>query len=81
VLGVLAAALWWLRRKGAAQFTLRGLRRGGGPRRLEVLERLSLTPQHSLHLVRVADRVVLIALSPAGCSILDGATPREEVFR
>jgi flagellar biogenesis protein FliO len=39
---------------------------------LQSIERLPLTAQHSLHLVRVAGRVILIAVSPGGCSVLDG---------
>jgi flagellar biogenesis protein FliO len=40
---------------------------------------MSLTPQHSLHLVRVEDRTMLIAASPSGCSILEGfAEPARE---
>jgi flagellar biogenesis protein FliO len=71
VLGLLGAALWWLRRKGMAQFAFKTP--GGGKRRsIQVIERLTLTPQHSLHLVRVADRTMLIAASPSGCSILEG---------
>lgn len=40
------------------------------PRRLESLERISLTAQHALHLVRLDDRLVLVASAPTGCSIL-----------
>ena len=71
VLGLLGGALWWLRRKGMAQFAFKT---AGSSRRktMQVLERMALTPQHSLHLVRVENRVVLIAASPAGCSILEG---------
>ena len=71
VLGLLGGALWWLRRKGMAQFPFKstGSTRG---KTMQVLERMALTPQHSLHLVRVENRVVLIAASPAGCSILEG---------
>ena len=73
VLGGLGAVLWWLRRKGVAQFALRTP--GGGKRRsIQVIERTALTPQHSLHLVRVDGRTVLIAASPGGCSILEGFT-------
>jgi flagellar biosynthetic protein FliO len=71
VLALLGGALWWLRRKGLAQFTVRG----PGPSKaksMKVVERLALTPQHSLYLVRVAGRTMLIAASPGGCSILDG---------
>ena len=71
VLALLGGALWWLRRKGVAQFCVRGPG-GGKTRTMRVIERLALTPQHSLYLVRVADRTMLIAASPGGCSILDG---------
>ena len=70
VLGMLGGALWWLRRKGLAQFAPAGSRRKAC-RRIELIERLTLTPQHSLHLVRIADKAVLIALSPTGCTVLD----------
>ena len=70
VLGLLGGALWWLRRKGMAQFAFKTP--GGKRRSIQVIERTALTPQHSLHLVRVGDRTVLIAASPGGCSILEG---------
>lgn len=71
VLGLLGATLYWLRGKGLARFNGRGLGRGGA-RRMRTIERLALTPQHSLHLVNVGGRVLLIAVSPGGCSVLDG---------
>jgi flagellar biosynthetic protein FliO len=70
VLGVLVLALWWLRKRGLAQIKLPGRATGGG-RRLELLERLPLTPQHSLHLVRCEERTLLIAVSPSGCQLLE----------
>jgi len=73
VLGLLGGGLWWLRRRGMAQFAFKTP--GGGRRRtIQVIERTALTPQHSLHLVRVAGRTMLIAASPSGCSILEGFT-------
>jgi flagellar biogenesis protein FliO len=48
---------------------------GSNPRQLESIERLPLTPHHSLHLVRVEDRTVLVAVSPGGCSLLDTMVP------
>jgi len=69
VLGLLGGTLWWLRHKGLAHFALKN--RGTGKRRsIQVVERLVLTPQHSLHLVKLEDRTMLIAASPGGCSIL-----------
>jgi flagellar biogenesis protein FliO len=71
VLGLLGGTLFWLRRKGLARFTVKGLGRAGS-RQMQSIEQLPLTPQHSLHLVRVAGKVLLIAASPGGCSVLDG---------
>ena len=70
VLVLLGATLYALRGKGL-QMVMARRAGGGSQRQLESIERLPLTPQHSLHLVRVEDRTVLIAVSPSGCSILD----------
>jgi hypothetical protein len=35
------------------------------------VERLMLGPQHSLHLVRLAGRGLLVGTSPAGCAVLE----------
>jgi len=69
VLGGLMCLLWLLRRKGMAQVRLPGRRRNG-PKQLEVLERLPLTATHSVHLVRAADTVLLIGVSPSSCQTL-----------
>ena len=82
VLALLGGTLWWLRRRGFA--ALVPMRRTAG-QRLECLERLSLGPQHTLHLVRVGDTAVLLASTPAGCALvqslpsLDVEGPREAV--
>ncbi|HWZ34286.1 MAG TPA: flagellar biosynthetic protein FliO [Bryobacteraceae bacterium] len=73
VLAVLCACLWLFRRNGWALRTPSRRKRSGLPHQLEVLEGLTLTPHHSLHLVRLADRVLLVGLSPQGCSLLDTA--------
>ncbi|MBM3774749.1 MAG: flagellar biosynthetic protein FliO [Acidobacteria bacterium] len=67
VLALLAGTLWWLRRRGPAHFA-RAAKRG---RQLELVDRLPLGPQHSLHLVRIADRALLVAVSPSGCRLLE----------
>jgi flagellar biosynthetic protein FliO len=72
VLGALFAALWFLKHKGWARTASRGSRADGGPR-LEVVDRLALTPHHSLHLVRLADRTLLVGISPNGCNLLECA--------
>jgi flagellar biogenesis protein FliO len=68
VLGLLGAVLAWARRRG-----LGGLARTGRPggRKLEALERLSLGPQHTLHLVRMGEQALVVACSPAGCAVLE----------
>ena len=70
VLLLLVAALGWLRHKGIAQIAWRPAR-GRRPRRLEVLDRLPLSPQHFLVLVRVGDRAALLGLSPSSCTLLE----------
>ena len=67
VLVLLAVSLWWLRRKGVARFGARGPR----ARALQSVERIPLGPQHSLHLVRLAGRGMLVGVSPAGCALLE----------
>ncbi len=69
VLGLLGAALWLLRSRGFARFT--GTVRRKSTRHLEAIARLPLTPQHSVHLIRVADHAVLLALSPTGCTLVE----------
>jgi flagellar biogenesis protein FliO len=68
VLALLAATLWWLRRKGFAGVL--AARKTAG-RKLEHLERLALGPQHTLHLVRVGQTALLLAATPAGCALLE----------
>jgi flagellar biosynthetic protein FliO len=69
VLGLLGGALWLLRRRGLAYY--RGPAARKSARHLESIARLPLTPQHSVHLVRVADHAVLLALSPSGCTLVE----------
>jgi len=75
VLGLLGATLYWLRGKGAMKLAGKGVGRSG-QRQMRSLEQLRLTPQHSLHMVQVGDRVLLVALSPGGCSVLSGGELR-----
>jgi len=69
VLGLLGGLLWLLRNRGMA-FPRGAARRKAG-RHLESIARLPLTPQHSVHLVRVSDHAVLLALSPTGCTLVE----------
>ena len=75
VLGLLAATLWWLRRRGLAGIAL-GIQPGG--RRLEALARLRLGPQHTLHLVRLGETALLLAASPTGCALVH-SLPASEI--
>ena len=70
VMGLLFAALHLMRRRGLAQFPS-ALRLRKAPRRLELLEKLPLTAQHSLHVVRMDGRSLLIGVSPSGCTLLE----------
>lgn len=81
VLGALCIVVWAMKRKGLAHthfFKPGGALRGGrgfrdSQTRLEVLDRLVLTPHHSIHLIRLADRTLLVGLSPNGCNLLETA--------
>ena len=76
VLGILCGALWVLKRKGLVQTAFRRTSSRSGEPRLEVIDRLSLTPQHSVHLIRVADRTLLVGLSPGGCNLLESSVSK-----
>jgi flagellar biogenesis protein FliO len=70
VLFLLAGTLFWLRRRGIASFSLPAMT--NQKRRMEVVERVALGPQHALHLVRINGRAVLVATAPGGCQVLAG---------
>jgi flagellar biogenesis protein FliO len=83
VMGLLGGALWWLRRRGMATLAI-GRKRAR--RNLELVERLPLGPQHSLHLVRLGETMLLVAASPGGCRLIgrrsaEAGVGREEVAR
>jgi flagellar biogenesis protein FliO len=69
VLALLGGALLLLRKRGAALFSFPRLS-PAAPRRMEVIERLSLSPQHTLHLVRLGGRCVVVATAPTSCRLL-----------
>ena len=68
VFALLGGLLWLMRRRGSLRFS--GRRAGA---RLEVLERVPLTPHHALHLVRISGKLVLIGTAPSACTLLDQA--------
>ena len=77
VFSLLGAALWALRRGG--RITFQGFARKrilGNTRSMVAVERLVLTPQHTLHLVCIHGREILVATHPQGCSVVTPAAER-----
>jgi flagellar biogenesis protein FliO len=73
VFALLGLTLWKLRRGSASAFHLPSRKMAGPARSIERVERLALTPQHVLHLVRVEGREILVATHPQGCIVVDPA--------
>ena len=67
VFALLGALVWFTKRRGFASFAPRR----GKVKNLELLERVQLTPHHAIHMVRISDKVVLIATAPSACILLD----------
>jgi hypothetical protein len=73
VFSLLGAALWALRRSGRVSFQGFLARKrvlGQQGRSMVAVERLALTPQHSLHIVRINGREVVVATHPQGCTVV-----------
>ena len=68
VLALLLGALWLARRKGVASLRLPLVRSSGAARNMQVVERVTLSAQHSLHLVSLGGRLIVVGVSPAGLS-------------
>lgn len=62
---LLGAALWAIRR-----WNLQGRQTPSRGRCIQSLERLSLSPQHSLHLVEIDGSRLVVATHPQGCTLL-----------
>jgi flagellar biogenesis protein FliO len=77
VMALLGGVLLILKKRGGASFRLPGVS-GSAPRRLEVMDRVSLGPQHALHLVRAGGRVLMVVTGPNSCQLLDYSGPGEE---
>jgi hypothetical protein len=74
VFALLGLALWKLRTPGNATAGAGWWNRASVvPRSLERVERLALTPQHELHLVRMDGRALVVATHPQGCEVLVGS--------
>jgi flagellar biogenesis protein FliO len=83
VFALLWLALWLLRRRGALRI---GFPRFGIPRLgfektraehtlLESQAKLALSAQHSVHLVRIGQRELVIAVHPSGVTLLCDLSP------
>jgi flagellar biogenesis protein FliO len=70
VMALLGGALLLLKKRGGATFRMPGIS-GSAPKRLEVMERVSLGPQHALHLVRVDGKTMVVTTAPGGCQIME----------
>ena len=71
VFSLLGAVLWALRRGGRVSFQGFAKKRIlGHTQSMGVVERLVLTPQHTLHVLRVNGREVILATHPQGCTLI-----------
>ena len=66
VFALLWAGLWFLRKRPGISFS----KGRANKRLLESHAKLVLTAQHSLHLVRLGDRDVVLAVHPSGVTLL-----------
>lgn len=65
---LLAGALWWFRGRGMLEPRMPFATKTAKPLSAEV--RLSLGPQHALHLVRLGERGLLVATHAGGCALI-----------
>jgi hypothetical protein len=80
VLAMLGAGVWTLRRgpvplaawRSAWRQVSGGSRLTGRTPSMERVGRLALTPQHTLHLVRIQGLEMVVATHPQGCSVVRG---------
>jgi flagellar biosynthetic protein FliO len=63
---LLWAALWFLRKKRGSLFTPGRTNKGF----LETRGKLALSAQHSVHVVRIGDRDLVLAVHPSGITML-----------
>lgn len=69
-IGMLLAVLWAVRGRKPFLAMRFGLETGA-PKTMALLERLPLTQHHTLHLVSVGDRQILLLTSAASSQVLD----------
>lgn len=69
VLALAGLAAWWLR-KGRTLIGLQSLGRTKGLKRMQLLERLPLSPQHHLCVVRINNSEWIIGIYPNGMKVI-----------
>jgi flagellar biogenesis protein FliO len=78
VFALLGLTLWWLKRRGVVQIAPMPFRmsasKGTHPKMLQRVDALQLSPTHSLNLVRMADRAILIGISPGGFYLVESSS-------
>ncbi len=74
VLSLLGGLLWALKRMQT------GVRTGGGIKKLQVIEAVSVGPRQKVALVRVGKREVLVGISPAQITAL-GNWPADDTVK
>jgi flagellar biogenesis protein FliO len=68
VFGLLGLAVWKLRAGGPRRFSWpRGRSQAQS---LEAVERIALTAQHAVHLLRIHGRELVVVTHPHGCALL-----------
>lgn len=72
VLLLLGGVLWLLQKRGSIRIA------ADGPKRMEAIERLRLGPNHTLHLIRVRDRELLVVTHGSGCTMLGSTSGHQE---
>lgn len=80
VFTLLGAALWAVRKGGS--LSIRGIawkRAQQRGRSIVPVERIALTPQHTLHVIHVNGHEILVATHPGGCTLLTAESKANQV--
>ena len=75
VFATLWLALWLLRRRGALRIRFPKGRGDASASLLESRAKVTLSSQHSVHLVRIGQRELVVAVHPAGVTLLCDLSP------
>jgi flagellar biogenesis protein FliO len=78
VLAALWATAWFLKKKGGIPFAL-GVSASRGPRRIEQLDKARLTPQHSIHVMRIDGETIVVGVHPQGFTTIRAAKVEDHI--